>query len=137
MGQLPRSAWFVSFAFLLLALSSGCGPKEEPHPPVFPVTGKVIAASGEPFSGGMIEFRSLENEEWIATGRIGPAGEFVLGSFAGNKRVEGTIAGRYRVVVTPPLPQTAAVQAIVEPISVTENYTVTADASNNFTISLK
>jgi len=81
-------------ALLLLCLcpASGC---HDGRLRAWPVTGHIQFADGEPVKTGIIELESLEHGT-TATGKIGPEGEFVLGTY---QSADGAVAGEHRVIV--------------------------------------
>lgn len=66
----------------------------------YPVTGQVLLSDGSPLAGGQIEFRGIDRPV-SAVGAVGPDGRFELGL---RGEGDGTFAGQYRVVLTPPPP---------------------------------
>ena len=79
---------------------AGCGPKfnTTPPPKVFPVKGKVLLASGQPLSGGMITFHPKTKLGTDAWGEIGTDGSFQLTTIVKN---DGASPGSYTVTVDP------------------------------------
>jgi hypothetical protein len=79
---------------------AGCGPKfnTTPPPKVYPVKGKVLLASGQPLSGGMITFHPKTRLGTEAWGEIGPDGSFQLTTIVKN---DGALPGSYTVTVDP------------------------------------
>ena len=79
---------------------AGCGPKfnTTPPPQVYPVKGKVLLASGELVSGGIITFHPKTRLGAEASGEIGPDGSFQLTTFVRN---DGALPGSYTVTVNP------------------------------------
>jgi len=73
-------------------LTAGCTPN---FPRTVPVHGKVTL-EGEPVRGAEIQFIAAGLP--TATGKIGPDGEYRLGSFQFE---DGAVPGTYRVVVKP------------------------------------
>ncbi len=81
--------------------AAGCGgPKfnTTPPPKVYPVKGKVLLASGEPVSGGIITFHPKTTLGAEASGEIGPDGSFRLTTIEKN---DGALPGSYTVSVDP------------------------------------
>ncbi len=71
----------------------------------YPVAGKVVWSDGQPaaeLAGGSVEFAAVEEQALKVSprGGIGPDGTFHLTTFREN---DGAPAGRYRVLVMPPL----------------------------------
>ena len=79
---------------------AGCGPKfnTTPPPKVYPVKGKVLLASGQPVSGGIITFHPKNTLGAEASGEIGTDGSFQLTTIARN---DGALPGSYTVSVNP------------------------------------
>lgn len=77
---------------VLLILTAGCGSDQVP---VYPVTGLVQFADGEPVRLGTIEFESL-SAGTSATGTIQDDGSFVLGTYTAD---DGAAAGKHDVIV--------------------------------------
>lgn len=72
-----------------LAIISGCTT----HPPMTPVTGKVVY-NGEPLKFGVVMFHPTKGQ--VAQAEIQPDGTFNLSTF---KEEDGVIPGHYRVSV--------------------------------------
>jgi hypothetical protein len=79
---------------------AGCGPKfnTTPPPKVYPVKGKVLLASGQPVSGGVITFHPKNTLGAEASGEIGSDGSFQLTTIVKN---DGALPGSYTVSVSP------------------------------------
>lgn len=79
---------------------AGCGPQFNATPPprVYPVRGKVLLASGEPISAGIIKFHPKSPLGAEAAGEIGPDGSFRLTTIVKN---DGALPGSYTVSVDP------------------------------------
>jgi hypothetical protein len=79
---------------------AGCGPKfnTTPPPKLYPVKGKVLLASGEPVSGGVITFHPTNMRGAEASGEIGKDGSFELTTIVKN---DGALPGSYTVSVSP------------------------------------
>ncbi len=97
--RLHATIAFSLFGLILLA-ASGCG-----GPKFYPVEGKVVYDDGAPFPGGMVLFESVEavssNGKTLplsARGTIQSDGSFKLTTRSEN----GALAGKHRVVVSPP-----------------------------------
>jgi hypothetical protein len=83
----------VVLAFAVL----GCGGQR-----LYPVKGKVVFKDGAPLTGGMVVFEMADPEIKVsASGPIRADGTFELGT---NRAGDGVLAGKYRVLVVPPLP---------------------------------
>jgi hypothetical protein len=80
---------------------AGCRQKLQ-LPKTCPVRGKVVFRQGGPFPGGTIQFQSLDRPSVSASGKIGPDGTFELTSFIAGDQAPGAVAGRHRVIITPP-----------------------------------
>ncbi|MEZ6069015.1 MAG: hypothetical protein R3C10_01835 [Pirellulales bacterium] len=114
----------------------GCGGEATQSIPTYPVNGTVLLADGRPLSGGMIEFRSLDNTTLTTTSVIAPDGTFALKTLLDGGRVDGAVAGEYRVTVTPTPPETDDVQAVGTVISLPDSYQISAAGDNAITITL-
>ena len=87
----------VSVVFVIVTVV-GCGPG------TYPVEGQVVFTDGKAareLSGGAVEFRSLEVQPAVsARGLIRDDGSF---SVTTHKPGDGAVAGRHRVLITPPI----------------------------------
>jgi len=80
---------------LALATLAGCGHK------TYPVTGRVAFKDGRPLAGGMVVFSPVDPESHVgARGYVGADGTFELSS---ARPGDGSLAGKYRVLIRPPL----------------------------------
>jgi len=130
------SSLAAALSTLALLFLGGCG-KSRPEPPkTFEVTGTVLGADGKPLTGGLVEFRSAGDKPVSATGRIQPDGSFSLSTIAGEQNVPGAVAGTHKVTVVPPPPDTGDIQAVPEPVSLSQTYEVKPEGENKFTIKL-
>jgi hypothetical protein len=87
----------ISLTLLIMLGASGCG-----GPKLYPVKGRVMFPDGKPLTGGRVSFELMESETNVSAGaQIQSDGTFRLGTF---RTADGAIAGRYRALVTPPLP---------------------------------
>jgi hypothetical protein len=85
-----RPAWFAFLNLVvLLAFSAGC----EIQSPYVPVRG-TVTLDGNPLESGVVRFQPSVGQ--VATGEIGPGGEFTLSTHAQG---DGVLAGTYRVTV--------------------------------------
>jgi hypothetical protein len=86
--------------FIGAVFVAGCGPKFNTTPPpnVHPVKGKVLLASGQPVSGGIITFHPKTRLGAEASGEIGPDGSFKLTTIVKN---DGALSGSYTVSLNP------------------------------------
>jgi hypothetical protein len=78
------------------------------------VSGVVLAKDGKPVAGGAIQFHGVDDPNLASIGEISSEGKFTLRTnLADGTKVEGAVAGNYRVTVFPPAdaPQTAAVHS--------------------------
>jgi hypothetical protein len=80
----------------LLAASAGCGGSGLYSGPLYPTTGQVLLADGQPLTGGSVRFIPKQNG-LPATGKIGPDGAFSLTT----KTREGAAPGEYKVRIEP------------------------------------
>jgi hypothetical protein len=100
-------------------LAGGCGGRPAaPGLTTAPVTGRVVFASGQPMTGGEVEFQSVE-EPRTARGVIQADGSFTLRTFAGNDTVAGAVPGPHRVTIMPRLGSHQAGTSIHLPDTVT------------------
>jgi hypothetical protein len=91
-----RMAWPLLTIVLLIGVSGCRGPR------LYPVRGKVVYKDGSPLSGGMVVFETAEGDAKVsAVGPIRADGTFELGTYRAR---DGALAGKYRVLVEPPLP---------------------------------
>jgi hypothetical protein len=87
-------AWSGSArAVLFICLFAACGCSGRIK--TYPVSGKVKFADGQPVSVGIVELHSAEHQ-LTAHGKVGPNGEFKLGTY---RLEDGAPAGEYRIVV--------------------------------------
>jgi hypothetical protein len=85
-----RSAWFVFLSLVvMLAFSAGC----ETQSPYVPVRG-TVTLDGNPLESGVVRLQPSVGQ--VATGEIGPGGEFTLST---HVQGDGVLAGTYRVTV--------------------------------------
>jgi FtsP/CotA-like multicopper oxidase with cupredoxin domain len=135
--SIPRPACVAAVLFVFVVCGhSGCGDSDEDLPTTHRVTGTVVAADGQPISGGLIEFRTTIGESLSATGRIQPDGSFSLTTMVGNGKLPGAVAGPHQVTVMPPLPDSDDVQPVAEPITLPDTFEVKPDDTNDFTVDL-
>jgi hypothetical protein len=87
---------------VLLFCCFGCGSQPSDLPATFPVTGTVVDASGQPMTGGFVEFESKEDQNMLAVGDINADGNFVLTTYVNGVTAEGAVAGEHQVTVHPP-----------------------------------
>ena len=116
---------------LLTVVIVGCGNSGPEPPPTYPVTGTVLWKKGEPVRGGLIEFQPTSGNQYTTNAEIGEDGTFSVKTLMKGKKLPGAQEGKYRVTVIP-----AAKDHIVQPVEVSEPFTVKADGPNEFTIIL-
>lgn len=75
-----------------LFLIAGC---HDGRVKMYPTSGKVVFADGQPVRGGTVELESIEHGT-SATGTIRDDGTFVLGTYTST---DGAAAGKHRVIV--------------------------------------
>ena len=86
-------------AALLLLSAAGCGAGSAR---TYPVSGKVLfREDGKPLRGGVVLFELAADPRVRASGDVEPDGSFSLGGGTGP----GAVAGDYRVLVQPPVPE--------------------------------
>jgi hypothetical protein len=82
-------------AVLMLLSSAGCDGRK-----IYPVRGRVVFADGSVMAGGWVTFEPLDSAvKASASGDIQPDGTFILTT---ERKGDGAIVGRYRVLVSPP-----------------------------------
>lgn len=113
----------------------GCGPTVE-IPETAKVTGKVVKADGDPYSGGLVEFQPVSGDPNSATCIIGDDGAFELSTMIQKKKVVGAVPGNYRVVVMPMMGDQTQTTEPMEPIQVKGEYEVKLNEENDFTVTL-
>src|SRR5213592_1553362 len=90
-----RSGRWALGGLWLLTVCVGCGGQ-----PKYPVEGKVVFKDGTPLPGGMVVFSPVDPAGRSgARGYIQADGTFQLSMDQTN---DGTLEGRYRVLVVPP-----------------------------------
>lgn len=85
---------------LLSGVASGCGKKEIPREPVFPVSG-TITMNGKPVIGADVTFYNAEKKR-SAFGRTNELGAYSLTTFSMN---DGAVEGRAILTVTKFVPE--------------------------------
>ena len=111
---LLRSRPARAAALLVGLLACGCG-RPSSLPRMYKVTGTVTATDGLEVAGGAIQFASLTDSSFTASGDVGSDGSFQLSTVQGNARVSGIPEGEYRVTVIPPLGKERRAMPIVLP----------------------
>lgn len=130
---IPRN-WMYVASSIALAVVIGCG---DPGPKTYPVSGKVINKSGKPVTSGLVLFESLEDPKVQASGDLNRDGSFSLDSNLGKP---GTVAGKHRVMIEPPIPEYTEQALIANKFASFETSGLTAEVTageNNLTIELK
>lgn len=84
----------ILLPFLLAA--SGCGGSGPYSGTLYPTTGQVLLADGQPLAGGSVRFIPTGGG-LPATGKIGPDGRFSLMT----KTREGAAPGEYKIRIEP------------------------------------
>jgi hypothetical protein len=108
-----RAASALAGALLVALLACGCGRSSLPR--TYKVTGTVKATDGLEVANGAIQFASLSDSSFTASGDVGTDGSFQLSTVQGNTRVNGIPEGEYRVTVIPPLGKDRRATPIVLP----------------------
>ena len=105
-----------AFAGVLLVglLACGCG-RPSSLPRTYKVTGTVTSPDGLELANGAIQFTSLTDSSFTASGDVGADGSFQLSTVQGTTRVSGIPEGEYRVTVIPPLGKDRRATPIVLP----------------------
>lgn len=93
-----RRGGLLGFTLILAVAAAGCGGKK-----MYPVSGRVVFKDdGSPLAGGLVVFEPQDASiKESAKGDIRPDGTFELGTRSGS---DGVLEGKYRVLITPPLP---------------------------------
>jgi hypothetical protein len=102
MFQKNRVVGFVVLGLLASVLPWGCS-EEQPHVQIHSITGRVQKGNGQPFPGGVIEFRRVDGKLLNAFGEIQRDGRFSAGTVVASKRKAGLADGEYRLVVSTPM----------------------------------
>lgn len=92
-------------AALFLALSIGCGGRDDGRVAVYPVSGKVLV-NGQPAAGATISFFPQSEDSQpvdlpVPSGLVDESGNYMLRSYVEG---DGAPAGEYRVTVVWPAP---------------------------------
>lgn len=108
-------------AALALLAAVACSPTRPTTPQLYPVTGRVEYADGQPVPDGTVELRSLSDTSLTTNGFLKEDGSFTIETLAGNERVPGAAEGKYEVTVIPPqsddqnvVPETLPAPVVVE-----------------------
>ena len=117
--------------FVMCGVLAGCSGSDTPDLDTYQVTGKISYRSGEPVSGGTIEFQSLSDQTLNMSSAIESDGSFALMTIYENQNLSGAIAGPCQVMLTLPMPNTPIPALIVLP----QPYQVDP-TTNHFEISL-
>jgi hypothetical protein len=136
-----RLFWSCIAALPVAALLStaACSAVGASDPKTYPVKGKVVRKGGRPFPGGAITFRAVKNPSVMANGTINAQdGTFALHTLVvegrRNQKLPGAPAGEYTVLIIPAMGKD---QTANSPIHVEKRYTVQAEDSNEFTITVE
>lgn len=137
-GAVRPAKMFVYLCQATLALAclfqSGCG---DPGPKTYPVKGKIINREGKPVKSGMVLFESVDDPKIQASGDLSSDGTFALDSNLGKP---GTVAGKHRVMIEPPLPEYGEKALIANKFASFATSGLTAEVTegeNDLTIELK
>jgi hypothetical protein len=105
---------------ITVLMFAGCSGEKAMAPPnLYPVTGVVLLANGQPLTtGGMIEFRSTQDSKTRSISAIDEQGQFSLSSRAGDVAHPGAQPGIYQVTVYP------KADKYVEPIEYPQKVTI-------------
>ena len=129
-----RLLWALLAATVLAGLG-GCR-KGVDLPRTYPVKGKVVYKDGTPLAGGMVDFRPTGQAAGSVSGQIGSDGTFTLTTRTDQGAAPGAPEGQYRVTVMPRFEGDQTKTHGFRPAAVKKTYTVQADDSNDFTITL-
>jgi hypothetical protein len=91
----------ADFVILWLVASwlAGCGHRDAPLPPTFPVHGRVCYADGSPVVNGLVQFQPEADRSVTTTGIIAGDGSYALTTVRNGLRAKGAVAGPNRVIV--------------------------------------
>lgn len=95
MRALRGSRRVLSHPLLLLLI--GCSQAPQAPEGLQPVSGVVRDSAGKPFSGGMIEFRQVDDSNVRSTSGVDAEGKFKLQFADANARFDGAKPGTYEV----------------------------------------
>jgi hypothetical protein len=127
-----QRAAFLAIVASVLCMVCGCH-KPAPLPETYPVHGRVVFANGKPAPGGAVTFQQMTDTSVASSGTIGPDGTFTITSFRDNQRQPGAVAGRHRVMVTPPIePQ----RGMLFPVKIFSEPYVVKPGDNEFTLTI-
>jgi hypothetical protein len=102
LAQALTPSWSLVFhPVLLLCFLCGCSGAPAGIPQTFPVTGKVSQKNGQPFPGGMMEWRLLADPTLTVTALIKDDGTFEVFTLVKNQKVNGTVPGEFEVTIYP------------------------------------
>jgi hypothetical protein len=127
----------AGITILALLCQGGCGGESVEMPETHAAGGKVLAASGEPLGGGLVEFNSTSGKTYSTNGVIEPDGTFSLNTMVDGETVEGATPDTYQVIVMPHMSDDPEQQHASEPVQLSETFEITAGGENNFTIQLR
>ena len=125
-----HSCFFKLPLGVVLVTLLGCGSS---LPETVEVKGKVVLSTGEPFPGGSIEFRSVNDSSLTILGQIKKDGSFTLRTLGAEGAADGAVPGSYdQVTITPMLEgdQTQEGQDMSAPIVLNRTYEIKASDPN-------
>jgi hypothetical protein len=101
-GKVSQGVLVGTIAVILGAII-GCSSAASTGPATYPVQGKVVSPGGQPWTGGLVTFRSTSDPGMMASGEIQADGSFTLTTYyvvAGQARTKpGAVAGEHTVTV--------------------------------------
>ncbi len=93
----------LAFVAALAVSAAACRHKREVTPPyTYPVSGKLVSASGKIPAGYRVTFEP-EDSERAASGLIAPDGAFTLETLYMGVKCPGAAEGEYTVTIIPPM----------------------------------
>jgi hypothetical protein len=110
---------------------AGCSSTPpNPPPKTYPVKGKVVSQkTGQPLSGGSIQFESTGKTPVSVLGEIQSDGSFTVITLHDKQRLDGAPEGSYRVSVGPPQTDQQVPAVIIEKV-----FQVKPEGPNEFKI---
>jgi hypothetical protein len=135
-----RSAFSLPGLLLVVALLGGPGCKSSTSnlPKTYAVKGKVVYPDGQPYSGGLITFKS-QGQDFNAVSAIGKDGSFTLETLTPEgKKLKGAVEGNAQVSIMPDMSEDQTkTHTSMMPIVLPELYMIKPDDSNDFTIKVE
>jgi hypothetical protein len=117
-------------AALIVLTLAGCG--DHKGLATYSATGKVVYTTGEPMTGGTVQFQPQKDASVSTFAEIGKDGTFSLSTLADGKKTAGALEGPQRVTIIPPLGPDQS----VHPVTLPDLVTVKPDGGNDFTLTI-